>query len=186
MKDKRLIILVVCSMLLAACGVQKKVVEQPKEEPKPVVPQWHTCVIQGANAVVTTADDRISATVNMTVVHDSLLIVNIMPFLGIEMARLEATPTEIVAFDKVYNRYAKTTYAELNQRLVPKISWKQLQQICSGELPTGDQKARLEYSIGKDRIIFDINYAPRKLDIPVKMNRLPTNRYKKMDINEWL
>jgi hypothetical protein len=172
---------------MTACGVQKQAANNAwskvKEASKPA---WHTCVIPGAKAVVTTNEERISAAVTMQVVHDSLIIISIMPTLGIEMARLEATPAELVAFDKVHNRYAATTYEELNQRLRPKISWQQLQQICSAELPTGDKTAKLVYSIGKEHITFDIRYAPRKLDIPVKTNRLNIRKYRKMDISQWL
>ena len=174
-------------LLLASCSIQKDKTKAESQETKVESKQtWHTCVISGAKAVVTTKTDRISASVIMQVVHDSLIIVSIMPTLGIEMARLEATPTELVAFDKVYNRYAVTTYKELNQRLRPKISWKQLQQICSAELPTGDQKARLVYSIGDESVTFDIRYVPRKLDVPIKTKRLNTRKYKKMDISQWL
>lgn len=185
MKNKAYIALLLCGMLLAACGVQKKTVEnvEPQVEIKPA---WHTCVISGAKAVVTTNDDRISTAVTMLTVHDSLIIISIMPALGIEMARLEATPTELLAFDKVHNRYAETTYEELNQRLTPKISWKQLQQICSAELPTGSEHAKLVYSIGKESVTFDITYPERRLNVPVKMNRLRTSKYKKMDISQWL
>ena len=186
MKSEKFIIGAVGFWLLAVsligCSIQKGKQKPVKESE----PSWHTCVIQGAKAIVTTKEDKVSATVTMQVVHDSLLIVNIMPMLGIEMARLEATPTEIVAFDKVYNRCAVTTYEELNQRLVPKISWEQLQQICSAELPTGKETAHFVYSIGKESIAFDITYPERKTDVPGRMNRLPQERYKKMDISKWL
>ncbi|MBR6117477.1 MAG: DUF4292 domain-containing protein [Paludibacteraceae bacterium] len=180
------ILILCCLLVLAGCSTQKKTVSGQWSKIKETKPTWHTCVISGAKAVVTTSGDRTSAAVTMQVVHDSLIIVSIMPTLGIEMARLEATPTEIVAFDKVYNRYAVTTYEELNQRLTPKLTWQQLEQICSAELPTGDKTAKLTYSIGKESITFDIRYAPRKLDVPVKMNRLNTRKYRKMDISQWL
>ena len=172
---------------LVGCGVQKGKQKSISDERLAISEQtWHTCVIQGSKAVVTTQEEQMSATVTMQVVHDSLLIVNIMPMLGIEMARLEATPTQLIAYDKVNNRCAVTTYEELNQRLVPKISWEQLQQICSAELPTGSEKAHLVYSIGKETIAFDIQYNTRKIDVPVRMHRLPQERYKKMDISKWL
>jgi len=181
MRNKTYIFILVCSLFLAACGTQKVAVESPKPkiEKKST---WKTCVIRDAKAVVNTSGQRLSATVTMQTVRDSLLIINIMPKLGIELARLEATPTEVMAFDKFHNRYVATTYKELNSRLKPKISWKQLQQICSAELPGGKNKAHLEYSIGKDTVRIDITYTPRKINVPVKMNRLNTKKYKKTDI----
>lgn len=178
-------IFILCAILMmAACSTHKQAVSG--QQTTISKPKWHTCVISGAKAVVTTNEDRISASVTMQTVRDSLIIISIMPMLGIEMVRLEATPTELVAFDKVHNRYAVTTYKELNERLTPRISWKQLQQICSAELPTGDEKAKLVYSIGKESITFDITYTPRKIDVPVNMNRLNTRKYKQIDISKWL
>lgn len=181
-------ILVLCSVLMVAvsCGTKKKAVTTPKEEVSIEVPTWHTCLIQGAKAVVTTNSQKISATVTMQTVHDSLIIISIMPALGIEMARLEATPKELTAFDKIHNRYAVTTYAELNKKLTPKLSWKTLQQLCSAELPTGDKTARLAYTYDKEKLSLQLDYTPRKIDVPLKMTRLRKDKYTKIDIGRWL
>lgn len=181
-------ILILLAVLFVGCAVKQTVIAtpEPEPEPEPEVPTWHTCVIQGAKATVTTPDEKVSATVTMQAVHDSLIIVSIMPALGIEMARIEATPDEVLAFDKFHSKYAQATYEELNHRLIPPITWKQLQQICSAELPTGDEKARLVYALGKQTITVEITYTPRKVDVPVRMTRLQTNKYKKMDISKWL
>lgn len=186
MRFNKYIVFVWAALFMVACGVQKQTTGSGKPASTVSKPTWHTCVISGAKAVVTTSGQRVSATVTMQTVRDSLIIMSIMPALGIEMARLEATPTDITAFEKIHNRYVQTTYAELNKRLKPKISWKQLQMICSAELPSGAEKAQLEYSIGEDKIQVEINYTPRKLNLPLKMNRLNTARYKKMDISKWL
>lgn len=193
MKGYRLIVFL-AAMMLVGCAVKKDVTangEKANGEWAKVTKvtkknHWHTCVIQGAKATVTTKSDKITASVTMQAVHDSLIIISVMPALGIEMVRLEATPDELLAFDKVHNRYAKTTFKELNKRLKPKLTWKQLEQICSAEMPGGKDKLHLEYSIGKDIVQFDIKYPARKIDGQVKMNRLKTNKYKQMDISKWL
>jgi hypothetical protein len=102
------------------------------------------------------------------------------------MARLEATPEELTAIDKVHNVYATATYKELNKKLTPKITWKQLQQLASAELPTGDEKAHLQYVFDDKTIDLTIYYTPRKTDVPVKMNGLRLNKYTKIDISKWL
>ncbi len=150
------------------------------------MPAWHTCLIQGAKAVATTNRQKLSATVTMQTVHDSLIIISIMPALGIEMARLEATPKELVVFEKIHNIYALTTYAELNKKLTPSLSWKTLQQLCSAELPTGDKTARLAYTYGKEKLTLDLRYTPRKINVPLKLTRLRTDKYTKTDIGKWL
>ncbi len=150
------------------------------------MPTWHTCLIQGAQATVTTENDRISAAVTMQVVRDSMLVISVMPMLGMEMLRVEATPLEVIAIDKIHGQYATATYAELNRKLTPSLNWDILQQLCSAELPTGDQKARLQYMFGDDTIEIVINYSPRQLDVPVRVMNIPTKRYTKVDISKWL
>ena len=186
MKGRKYILYILCTAFLTGCGVQKRVKSSSEDDQPSVVSTWHTCLIQGAKAVISTNEERISATVTMQTVHDSLLIISIMPMMGIEMARIEATPTELIAFDKINGQYAQTTYEELNRRVTPSVTWKTLQQLCSAELPTGDQNARIVYHLGEDKLDLDLTYTPRKTDVPLRMNRLRTDKYKKIDISKWL
>ena len=127
-----------------------------------------------------------AANVTMQTVRDSMMVISIMPMLGMEMLRVEATPLEVIAIDKIHGQYATATYAELNRKLTPSLNWDILQQLCSAELPTGDQKARLLYMFGDDTIEVVINYSPRQLDVPVRVMNQPTKRYTKVDISKWL
>lgn len=189
MKGERLVVFLLATLLLVGCGTKKKVVFSDTMEPEvtePEVPAWHTCLIQGARATVITEEDKISATVTMQTVRDSMIIISVMPMLGIEMARLEATPLEIIAIDKIHGRYAVGTFAELNRKLTPTLNWDVLQQICTGELPTGDEKARLQYMFGEDLVQIIIDYAPRKLDVPVRMVNQRLDKYTRVDISRFL
>lgn len=185
MRFNKYIVLLAALFVLASCGTKKKIVES-QEPVVENVPTWHTCLIQGAQATVTTENDRISAAVTMQVVRDSMLVISVMPMLGMEMLRVEATPLEVIAIDKIHGQYASATYAELNRKLTPSLNWDILQQLCSAELPTGDQKARLLYMFGDDTIEVVINYSPRQLDVPVRVMNIPTKRYTKVDISKWL
>jgi hypothetical protein len=109
-----------------------------------------------------------------------------MPMLGMEMIRLEATPLELTAIDKIHGRYAKATYADLNRKLTPDLNWDVLQQLCSAELPTGNEKARLQYAFGEQTIELVIDYGKRQLDVPVRVVNQPVTRYQQIDISRWL
>ena len=188
MKIPKSLVFIVASivlLVLAGCGAKKKVVAQP-EEPVVQVPTWHTCLIARAQAEVRTNSQQFSSTITMQVVHDSMLVISVMPLFGMEMFRLEATPTELIAIDKMHGQYAKATYAEVNRRLTPTVNWDVLQQLCSAELPTGDERARLVYSHGDDRIELIVDYTPRRLDGPVKVTNLRVTNYTKVDISKWL
>ena len=183
MKADRIIIWVI-ALCLCSCGAKKKAVSsQPVEPAEPV---WHTCLIQSAQATLINNDDRISAAVTMQTVRDSMIIVSVMPLLGMEMMRIEATPLEVIAIDKMHGQYARATYADLNRKLTPAMNWDIFQQLCTAELPTGPEKARLQYVFGKDTIELIINYSPRRLDVPVRMNGQRLDKYTEIDISKWL
>lgn len=122
----------------------------------------------------------------MQTVHDSMIVISVMPMLGMEMMRVEATPTQIIAIDKLHGRYAKATFADLNRQLTPSLNWDILQQLCTAEMPTGPEKARLVYTFGKERLELIINYPPRKLDVPVRMTNQRLTKYTEIDVSKFL
>ena len=190
MKGRRIIyiILIPCMVLFSSCGAKKQVVSPQSAEviEEPEKPAWHTCLIQGARATVYTNEDKISASLTMQTVRDSMIVISVMPMMGIEMMRIEATPMEIIAIDKVHGRYAIASFAELNRKLTPSLNWDILQQVCTGELPTGEERARLQYSFGMDVIELVINYSPRRPDVPVRIGNQRLDRYTRIDISKWL
>ena len=180
MRLNKYIVLVAAVIVLASCGTKKAIVTPETEV------TWHTCLIQGARATITHDGDSYSASITMQTVRDSMIVITVMPMLGIEMARLEATPMELTAIDKIHGQYAELTYAELNRKLTPSLNWDVLQQISTGEMPMGTEKARMMYSFGDQTIEIVIDYAPRKLDVPVKIGKINKNRYTKVDVSRWL
>ena len=180
--------MLIAAVVLAGCGAKKQAVsDQPSEvSQEPEEPAWHTCLIQGARAVVYTETDKISAAVTMQTVRDSMIVITVMPMLGIEMARLEATPMELTAIAKIHGQYAELTYAELNRKLTPSLNWDVLQQISTGELLLGEEKARMMYSFGDHTIEIVIDYTPRRLDVPVRIGNINKNRYTKVDVSRFL
>ena len=187
MRLRNILIVLSSCLLLASCGVKKKAISSPPSSvTEPSVPAWHTCLIQGARATITDGDSRYSANVTMQTVHDSMLVISIIPALGMELVRFEATPQELIGINKIDGTYAVTTYEAVNRHLVPAVSWEILQQLCTAELPTGSETARMVYSLGNKNIEMDIVYPERQLDVPVRVSHLRLDKYKKLDISRWL
>ena len=183
MKSEKYIVLILLALVLVGCGTKKKAVSS--ERLAVSGPTWHTCLTQG-QATVSTDEDKMSAAIMMQAVRDSMLVISVMPMLGMEMIRLEATPLEVIAIDKIHGRYAKATYTDLNRKLTPSLNWDVLQQICSAELPTGNERARLQYAFGEQTIELVIDYGKRQLDMPVRVVNQPVTRYQQIDISRWL
>jgi alpha-tubulin suppressor-like RCC1 family protein len=115
-----------------------------------------------------------------------MIVLSVMPLLGMEMLRVEATPLEVLVIDKIHGQYGKATYAEINRKLSPAVNWDVLQQIASAELPTGNERARMVYNFGKQVIEVVIDYPARKTDVPVRVSAQRIDRYTQVDISKWL
>ena len=176
----------IAALVLAGCGTGRRIVNNHPVSVEPEVPKWHTCLIQTAKATIVKDGEMVSANVTMQTVRDSMLVISIMPMLGLEMIRLEATPAEVIGIDKIHGQFAKATFAELNRQLTPQISWEILQQLCSAELPTGAEKARLQYSLGDEHVELTVNYPERKTDVPVRVQHIRIDKYTQIDISKWL
>lgn len=192
MRNNRHIILVaLCALLLvlAGCGTKKRAVASQEAEviiEEEIVPQWHTCLIQGAQIVFTHDDDRYPGAATMQIVRDSMCIISVTAILGIEVLRIEATPDGVLGIDKLHGRYARATYDEINRLITPQLTWEIMQQICSAELPTGNETARLHYSLGKDETELVIRYPSRRLDLPLRMTSARLDKYQQIDISKLL
>ena len=178
---KTLYIVIACC-LLVSCGVKKRVSQTAVSPEK----GWHTCLIQGARATVTMNGTPMSASVTMQTVRDSMIVISVMP-MGLELVRFEATPTEVTGINKLDATYATATFAEINRNLVPSVNWDVLQQLCTAELPTGNEQAHMKYTMGSQTIELLLTYpAARKLDVAVRVSHQNVSRYKKIDISKWL
>lgn len=166
---------------LSGCKTQQPVISGTATEiAEQTDNQWHTCLIQGAKAILTYDGQTITASCTMQTVRDSMLIISVMPMLGIEMFRLEATPTGLLAVDKMNKQYIQTDYQELNRYVTPEVTWEQLQQIATNELPD----AFVGYTVGERRIALRIDYPQKQQDVPVRMIGMNLARYDRINIFE--
>lgn len=160
--------------------------EEAEQEAQTTESQWHTCLMQNAQGVVTIGEQTLRATCTMQTVRDSIVILSIMPMLGIEMLRIEATPEQITGIDKINRQYAVATYEEVNRYLHPAVSYNDLQALATGELPTGKDEAFVGYTAGKQTIMLRLTYPARQTDVPVRTRGADLTRYQQIDIKQLL
>lgn len=170
-----------------SCHTTKHIAQtETQSEGKTAEPQWHTCLMQNAQAVVTLGEETMRANCTLQTVRDSMLIISIMPMLGIEMLRIEATPTQITGIDKINRQYAVATYDDINRYLAPTVAWHDLQALATGELPTGDKEAFVGYTAGEQTIMLRLIYPERQLDVPIRTQAANLARYQQIDIRTLL
>ena len=168
------------------CHTKRTVTSTPKKETTPQ-PTWHTRLIQGARAVVTLDGNTYQGTCSMWAVNDSLTILSVMPMLGIEMFRAEATPKEVVIVDKINKRYLRTTYAEINRYVTPKMSYTDLQNIATGEVVEPLKKeADIHYSALGKTVSLRITYPTPQTNVPINTTRLNITKYQSITLDNLL
>ncbi|MBO7408716.1 MAG: DUF4292 domain-containing protein [Paludibacteraceae bacterium] len=145
--------------------------------------QWHT--MQAKNVRTTLWVDQKTYTVNCTyqAVRDSMIVISVRPLLGIEVARVEATPKKIVVIDKVHGEYTPAQYKTLNLVVRPKIKFKDLQDFISGKGKDKDGNAALFFKAQKHNAAIKTEWRDRiKFDEPVKVQGQNLTRYKEISL----
>ncbi len=173
---------------LSGCHTQKVL---PKTEQTTVVeeetPKWHTCLVQNAQGILTLHGQTITANCTMQAVRDSLVVLSIMPMLGIEMVRIEATPEKVIGIDKMNRQYAAMTYDEINSLLSPTLSWSDLQALASGEMPSETEgEAFVGYSAMGQTVMLRVIYPAIQKDVPVRAVHLNLSRYQEKTLTDLL
>ncbi len=175
---------------LSSCHTQKHLTKNEpatKEVSQAEPEKWHTCLVQNAQGILTISGQTISANCTMQAVRDSLVVLSIMPMLGIELMRIEATPNEIIGIDKMNRQYAKVTYDEINKIVTPTIHWDDFQQLASGELPTDTpNEAVIGYSALGYSFVLRVVYPEIQTNVPVRAMHIDLSRYQQKTFSELL
>lgn len=178
------------SIGLSGCHTQKHITknESTIEEAAQTEPeQWHTCLVQNAQGILTIGGKTISANCTMQAVRDSLVVLSIMPMLGIELMRIEATPTEIIGIDKINRQYTQITYDEINRLVTPTVQWTDFQQLACGELPSETAgEAVIGYSALGYSLVLRVIYPAIQKDVPVRAAHIDISRYQQKTFSELL
>lgn len=187
-------LLTVCIVLAMAGCRAKQTVVTTTAEPEPEIaepqPTWHTVLASNTRATVTIDQQSVSANCTMQAVHDSLVVISVMPMLGIELYRLEATPDEVIIIDKMNRYYVATDYNEINQYLLPNMQFEDLQDLASGESAHdfgGKMNAALVYNAQGRTVTLHINYPqPPLRDVVTHPQHLNVSRFMQIDLQTLL
>ncbi len=145
------------ALFLASCGTAKKAVQSPLPPAKPLAETVTTAEIintlqQSQPSFTTGNANKISLDVDfkgrqMTMsavcqmVTDSAIHISIMPFMGIELFKLEMTPRGFVIIDKMNKRFFENTYAYFKNHFGLAINYETIQSLMSNRLFMVEKKA---------------------------------------------
>lgn len=175
------LLIMLVGVVVCSCASKKKLAERAAVKTEQQAPSWHTVSVPAAEAKVTAGSQNISADCQMMVVRDSMLTISVMPMLGIEMLRIEATPDSICVIDKLNRRYAIADYASINRMLTPQLTWEALQQMVSGDKLTDNEWKTFTYSAMGYTATIRLRYNTIHKDVPIRINTVKTARYTRID-----
>lgn len=173
---KRLIILLPI-VLLAACSVQKMGLRTRR----------HTAEVPQATAVICLDEQQYRMNCTMQVVYDSLTIIALQPFPGMEVARIEATPDSVTLIDRMNRRYARVSYGEVAGWTVPAVQYKDIQRAVTGNgIQQKENKCSFSYQAGKHRLDIDVTCPEIRYDQPMTVRTIRCDRLNEVSLKTLL
>lgn len=141
MKRNSLLLLLVCAIALAGCR-SKRAVQKPLDDLSTQTvsevlrqqPTFATMNISKMEVVATYGQHQMTFRAMARLFTDSLLQLSIQPMLGIEMFRIEFTPTDFRIIDKWNRRYTENSYDFLRYKLSVDFSFDLLQKVVSNHI----------------------------------------------------
>ncbi len=168
---QRIGILILLVALLCGCATSRKLTKQPA---------WQTANVSNCTATVTMDSMAYTIGCAMQVMRDSLVIISLRPMMNIEIGRLEITPGQALAIDKINHQY---TAVELTKTLplVPKIRWNDLQAFAAAEKAQKGDSVTLNYAYKGHLLRLNLTYGDIAYDAPILIRRLNVDKYKYVD-----
>ena len=178
MKSKHLI-LIVALLALCGCAAKKRVVAPPED----FALTWQTVHMSNTLLELDVDGQNYSVSCQIQGVRDSMLVVSLMPMMNMEMMRLEITPDEALAIDKVNHRYTRLELSKAAQHVVPGIQWTDLQKFLTGTggLKQGETMS-LGYNFQGHKVQLKLTYGTIAYDAPVNVRHLKLDRFDYVDL----
>lgn len=158
--------------------------QQTTPTPTPVQPttkKWNTVSVRGAKATVEFGGKTYKATCATMAQWDSIVVISISVVFGIEIARIEATPTEVIVINRLEKEYDRATYAEINQDVRPFVTYEDLRTLAGGEIPSVAKDGVLRYSAKGKTAALAMDFVNKPVfNQAVNITRADISKYKKI------
>lgn len=174
MKTRTLIISLL--VLLSSCASQQRL-------SKP----FHTVRVDKAPVTVTMPETTLRLTASMQTVTDSLVLMSVQMFPGVEVVRVEATPDSLMVIDKVHKIVYDATFRWVKGQKIP-LSFAMLQQLATAQPDRKTKKVENDYRLtwGTYPMALHIDYPTIRYNEPLTLKRARTITYRKGNIEDMI
>ena len=164
------ILLIIVGLLLVSCASNR---------PNRVHKQAMT---QRTQVTLTFDQHEYKTNCMLKVWKNELIVLSVMPVMGIELFRLEATPDQVTIIDKLNRRYTIMTYEEINKLSPRRISYKMLQLLIN----KAGKEINLDLQAGTHTLQLKANMGQREYNNQKEPQMVNTNKYKLVSLREIL
>jgi hypothetical protein len=164
------ILLIIWALLLVSCASNRQ-------------NMVHKQVMTQRTQVTLTLDQH-EFTTNclLKVWKNELIVLSVLPVMGIELFRLEATPDKVTIIDKLNRRYTIMSYEEINKLSPRRISYKILQLLIN----KAGKEINLDLQAGTHMLKLEANMGQREYNNQKEPQIVNTNKYQQVSLREIL
>lgn len=94
-------------------------------------PQFQTAQAKKARLSVDYQQRKVATSANISIYHDSIIIVSVQPMLGIELVRVEISKQQVLLLDKLNRRYCTLTYDQLRASSAIPVSYNDIEDLLT-------------------------------------------------------
>lgn len=172
MKNHAIFILSI--LLLSSCASQQRLSKQ-----------FHTIRVDKAPVTVTMPETTLRLTASMQTIADSLVLMSVQMFPGVEVVRVEATPDSLMVIDKVHKIVYDATFRWVKEQKIP-LSFAVLQQLATAQPDRKTKKIQTDYTLtwGTYPVTLHIDYPIVRYNEPLTLKRARTIAYRKGNIQD--
>lgn len=169
-----IILLGVLLTILTGCGVQQSTSRS----------SWTT--MRSNNVDVNLQLDERSITVHCTMQmrKDSILVLSVAPVLGIEIMRLEASPSAICIMDKLGHQYVQADWKTVSQWANQRLKWRHLQTFMQRQDWQNNPSLTLAYPFFANTISVTLTCNDITWNSPIQIRPIALTQYKQVTLTD--
>lgn len=157
-------------LLLQACATKRQVTPAtPAEKQQTTLrniwqaqPDFSSAEVTKMRFSLRYADRQMAANGSLRFIKDSVLSLSLQPVMGIELFRVEITPSSLTVVDKMNRRYTQLSFAELETYMGFPLSFDDLQAVAMQRifaLGKTDEWISCNYTIDKTDNLYTLSFS---------------------------
>ncbi len=164
--NKHIYILLILVVMLG-CRTQKSAIDLTRAKEKATVeriiaaqPDFTTAQANRVRVTVRYAEQQLTSNAAITVQKDSMMILSVQPFLGMEMFRVEIDKEMMRVIDKMNKRYVDIPVAQVVDKAGLAVGYADIEALCLAQLGGWQENNNWTLTMQGDSTVLSFNRTP--------------------------